>query len=236
MTDHCRCRWDKETKKRIPCEDHKREPWKPKRPIYSPLSQDQIYDIGKATEDSLARALFYFAYMTGARISEAVLFKPYHMTKTDNFWRVRMTVLKKRRIDQATRMVPIPRGEKAKCHEDEMMRDVLEFIRDSPPDGHPFLKWGRERLHKPRPGKCMAIYLSRKIQVNVEMKKKGDTGVWFTTEELKPLHPHLLRMCRATHLGDVYGFGDTKIRVFFEWSDSRMAAKYARTADLESSF
>lgn len=222
----CKCRFDRETGKRIRCEMHKQVINQYKRPRYSSLPPQVIYDYGQSIKDSLGRALFYFLYLTGCRINEATQFKPMHLTITDRFYRIKMTVLKKRRIEQSERIAIIPRGERAKCYENEMMRDVIAFIKGKAPDAMIFRKWGN-----------MSVYLARCLTITLEAKRKRADGNWvMDSSYTKKLHPHLLRHFRSTHLAQVYGFSDTKLRIFYNWADSKVAVTYTGGVDLEDSF
>ena len=72
--------------------------------------------------------------------------------------------------------------------------------------------------------------------LTVNARVKNEAGIWVNRQITKKLHPHYLRHCRAKHLVDYYNFSDTKLRVFFEWSDTKMAATYANAVELEASF
>ena len=221
----CECWYNMHTKKRVRCEMHQAVRTGPKRPRYFPVPPQVILEIGKGITDPLGRALFFLTYLTGARIGEAMEFQPAFMVVTDSFYRIEMKVEKKRNGGMNMRTVPIPRGEKAKCFENEMMDDVIQFLRGKSALSQPFAKWKR-----------MSMYIMRAAELTVNARVKNEAGIWVNRQITKKLHPHYLRHCRAKHLVDYYNFSDTKLRVFFEWSDTKMAATYANAVELEASF
>lgn len=218
-----------------------------KRPRYYAVPPKTILEMGLSIKDARARGLFCLTYLTGARIAEAAQFRPMHVSAgRPDFYELRMVVLKKRRQRGfVNRIVPIPRGKKAKCFENEMMGEIISFVKDFPIDAFPFWVWGKpkkeydrllkkEVMHQ-RPD-AMSIYLSRAIKMKTEAQVKTGNA-WFDKLITKPLHPHWLRHCRAIHLIQFYGFSDSQLRQFFKWSDApEILSAYTEVRDVSSAF
>ena len=225
-----------------------------KRPRYYPLSPDEIFRIGKAAKDDRARALFFFCYMTGCRISEGARFMPTHLSSGNpEFYMVDLVVLKKRKMKGMRRSVPIPRGPLARCHEEEMMGEVVQFLqtgKDGQPFGgadYPFWIWGRggdytcskwrnhKVLHRKERPDLMDIYLRRQVRLKTEAQvREGEH--WKRKAVEKPLHAHFLRHCRASHLNEFYRFDAVQLQQFFTWSDTRTASVYTAFSTLTNYF
>lgn len=199
------------------------------RPEYDPVSPDEILRMGRSTDDRMARALFFLCYLTGSRISESARFIQPRLAMTDSFYIITCPVLKKRKRRNVMRAVPIPRGEKARCHEDEMMRDIFDYVNseEARQREYPFWVWGKPSKERPggRPD-SMDVYLGRRIQLETYARKPDPSLGFIDVKMTKPIHPHFLRHCRAQHLHEFYGFDDTKLRFFFEWASSDMAVRY----------
>ena len=214
-------------------------PKKPKefvRPRYYPLTPDEILELGESIEDGLARAIFFTSYLTGARISEVARLRLAHIEKKDDFYEVRMVVLKKRRRRGMSRFVPIPSGKKAKCHEDRMMSHVIKYLSGSKKD-YPFWVWGKPNDMNPagRPD-SVGEYLRRHCELRVEAQVKGKDGIWWEKIIVKPMHAHYLRHCRASHLAKYYNFDSLEITLYFSWEDPKMAMNYIEERSLKHAF
>lgn len=226
-----------------------------KRPRYLPLPPDDIFRLGMSTKDLKARCLFFLCYLTGCRISEGVQFMPGHLsTGNPEFYQVDLIVLKKRKLKGMRRLVPIPRGPLARCHENEMMAQVIDYLQTGndgkpfPSTEYPFWCWGRGEPYvcskwknfkviprKVRPN-VMEIYLRRRISLTTEAQvRDGERWIRRTIRD-KPLHAHFLRHCRASHLNEFYRFDAINLQQFFQWADPRIAGTYTAYSTLTNYF
>jgi len=232
----CQCRWDPKTDKRIWCDYHsikRKDQIEPKRPYYYQIPPKELLDHGESITDPCAKALYFFIYLTGARISEAVDFRLNHLTVKDNYYKVRMRVAKKRSSSVSERVVLIPRKKHAKCFEQKMFNYVLDYLKSFKSIDRPFRKWGKEHGK----GHYMSSYLRKRIPtITIPAKVKNADGVWYEGTVTKPFHPHFLRHCRATHLHDYYRFTTIELRRFFEWSTDAMAASYTKGSSVMRAF
>lgn len=219
----CKCRFTVKGK-RIKCELHDVEKKEPIRPTYHPLSPEDILKVGNSITDPLAQAAFFFTYLTGGRINEITDFSPNRLEVMEDRYIVRMKTLKRRTADNMRR-VPIPRGSFAKCHENEMMEVVVKYLASCPSFSHPFKKWGN-----------MSAYFRRFIPLTTEARVKGIDKEYRDELVSKPLHPHFLRHCRATHLADYYGLNDRQIQAFFNWAKPDMAVTYTKFQEVWKAF
>jgi len=215
------------------------------RPRYRPISPDEILKIGMATKDLRARCLFFFCYLTGSRISEAAQFRSVHLSDgKPGFYQVDLLVLKKRKQRGMRRFIPIPRGERARCHENEMMGEIITYLKDFQATDYPFWCWGRGEPYTKRNGRVlerkvrpdlMDIYIRRHITLKTDAQvKSGDH--WIERPMEKPMHPHFLRHCRAAHLVSHYNFTDARLQQFFKWADAKIASIYIEEGDMTSYF
>lgn len=211
-----------------------------KRDLYLPISPEDILTQGNSTKDELAKALYFFIYLTGARIGEAVRFKLHDLERFENYYKIRLPVEKKRdKTKYHTRSVIIPCGAKAKCLENEMLKVVLEFLKNNTSE-YPFWVWGKGNQLKnipPRPS-YMSQYLRRNCYIEAYAQTKTTTG-WMEIKKQKLLNPHYLRHCRASHLAtkQYYDLNDAQLKLFFEWSPtSDMPGRYTHLRDKEKLF
>lgn len=231
---YCDCRFDYVTGKRVICKRHALKAKKklPMREL-DPIPPSSLLEIGRGIGDPIARGLFFLTYLTGARISEAVDFRTSHLTEQNSFWKIKVKVLKKRNGLFNQRNVLIPKPPLSRCGEAEMMAELLSVLRSCPPTIRPFRVWGQAEGK----GHYMSKYLARKVSISIPGKIRNlATGAWTETTISKPLGPHYLRKCRATHLVEYYGFNSAQLMVFFEWSDPKMPMAYVGAFDLAQAF
>lgn len=228
----CNCRFDSKTGKRIYCELHQKKEHE-HRPTYDVVSPLSIFKQGQGISDPLARALYFLLYCSGARIGEAARFQLLGLNVTEEYYFVKMPLEKKRNKNiPHFRETPIPRGNKALCFENEMMAEVLKFLKTTNAD-YPFWKWG---LNSNRPD-YMSAYMLR----NATMTSKTIIKVknqWVEKEITRPLLCHWLRHNRASHCGDrkYYDMSDGELRIYFDWSKADMAVKYRHLPEKEGLF
>lgn len=195
-----------------------------KRPRYYALTPESILELGNSITDDLAKALFFFVYLTGARINEATDFTPNRIAFMGDRVVIRLKTLKQQTED-SMRKVPIPIGPEAKCHEAEMWKAVSEYLKDFTIQDRPFRKWGN-----------MSVYLRRHVTLITEARIRTVGGDYLDKVIEKPFHPHYLRHARATHLAEYYNFNNQQLCFFFGWTNTDMALIYTKTADVWSAF
>lgn len=207
------------------------------RPRYFSIKPQDIYEMGIASQDRLATALLFLTYITGARIGEAVRVRYMNISVVGDFYEIIMPVQKKRKMKNQRRRVPIPRGKKAKCFENEMMKAVVSYLTSNKNVEYPLWKWGKPNDMYPK-GRAyeMDVYLRRQFAFTTNAFVKTKKYGWMDQVITKPLHPHFLRHCRADHLVQYYNFTDTKLRHFFSWTSTQMAAEYTQIQDLTDAF
>jgi len=196
----------------------------PVRPIYYSQSHENIYKQGMTIKNDIARALYFFIYLTGCRINEATDFTPSKMAVLPNGIKIRTKTEKARIAIRKTREVFIPLGKNSKCLENEMWNEVKSYIQNLDSGDYAFRKW-----------KNMSNFMARNHKLETDAMIKENKG-YVERRIKKNMHPHYLRHCRATHLTEIYGFNDTALCHFFGWANRNMASRYAKLRDIESSF
>lgn len=224
-SEFCRCRFDSKTGKRVRCPRHLKTIHLPKRPDYIAQPPQAILEYGKSIQDPLAQALIFFAYLTGGRINECTDFMPARITYHEDRIVIRMKTEKDRGKGDNQRKVPIPKEPVGKCLEAEMWGYVEPFIMGYEAHKKPFAKW-----------KNMSDYLKKKAPtITIEARIPSPAG-WKDAVITKPIHPHYLRHCRATHLEDFYGFTDPQLCAFFGWKKADMPRRYTKSSDAWNAF
>lgn len=202
-----------------------KEHYEPKRPIPYASPPIELYHKGLMIENKPAKALYFFLYLTGARINEATAFSPSHITLYDNYITIRLKTLKARSDFRRNRHIPIPLGIHAKCNEIAMWDIVANYLQRFDVNDKPFMLW-----------KNMSEYLAEKITIRIEASVRNDKGRWNDEIITKRFNPHYLRHCRLTHLVDVYQLGITQVADFAGHANINMSARYVRSRELIKAF
>lgn len=227
--DVCGCRIDAKTGKRKYCDDHLHLRIKyiePKRPKIYAAKPELLLKYGMSIVDPLARTMFFMLYMSGPRINEFTAITPQAIEDRGDRWVVRLPTLKQKDGGvRERRFVPIPKGALARCHENEMMAEVQNFLRLKESSAYVF-----------RPWKNMSEYLARKLEIEVEAQVKTGPKLYEDRVITKRFNPHWLRHCRATHLVDYYDFSAVQLCRFFNWHNMNVALIYTRSADVWHGF
>lgn len=188
-----------------------------KKPIPFPLETiKDIELIGKNYELENTKFLFYWLYLTGQRITEALKLKRkdvWFSTQEGKDFIVVSSITEKNKI-QPRRVIPIPLfGEE---------KNMAEFV------------WQKiENLHATSP-----LFFAK----NKEMTR---TNAWNylakqqievpaidpKTREIisykMKIFPHYLRHCRASHVAMFYNYDIYRLMQFFGWSTPKTATVYA---------
>lgn len=197
------------------------------RPKLFPVQPNIIYDIGQGIEDPLAKALFFFLYLTGCRINEATRFQVNHLRYDDNFATVKIYRLKQRAHDRSTLdelIIPIKGG---LCNEAKMWSVVSRFLSDCQNFEYAF-----------RPIKNMSEYLARRVRITADAEfYNPTTNNWATHDPInKRLNPHWLRHCRASHLAEYYDLSERQLMSYFGWKRADMASTYVKLTQMRATF
>lgn len=195
-----------------------------KRPRYYAVGPEAVLKMGQGIEDKTAQATFFMTYLVGGRINEITDFTISRLTIHDDKVLVRLRTLKQKQPD-SMRRVPVPLGQYAKCHENEMWAIVSKYLAGFSIQDHPFKRWGN-----------MSEYLKRHVTLITEARIRTPGGDYMDKVIEKPFHPHYLRHTRATHLAEFYGFGTQQLCLFFGWSNPSVSLIYTKTADVWRAF
>jgi integrase len=222
----CECRWV--GGKRIRCAYHEEKVLKSKQPFIRPrlyaTSPSLVLAVGQSIKDAPARALFFFLYLTGARINEATDFTPSRLEVFPDRYIIRLKTEKQR--TPTFRKTPIPRAPTSRCGEDVMWGDVYKYIQKFGPYSYPFRIW-----------KNMSMYMARNVpEMTFEATIQVGAEAYTDKQVVKRFNPHHFRHTRATHLVEYYGFNTASLCLFFGWSKSEYALYYTRTSDVWKAF
>lgn len=184
-----------------------------RKPVPEAMSMEDIYNIGKQYRDPRTRALFFFCYLTGARISEALATTPKDITRSSSqelgdYITVRLLTRKNKRIP--IRDVPVP----LRHREGEMMAYMDAY----------------SRVERPAPGGRNFGHLTRTNAWNrltaVKVVVRALHGREIIEKYEKKINPHYLRHCRLTHLVQHYGFNEIQLMRFAGWTNTKPATVY----------
>jgi len=182
------------------------------KPVPEALGIKEIKKVGELYNEPEIRTLFFFLYLTGSRISEAlkVRIRDIEFVKDKGLgeiMKVHLFTLKNRR--SKFRDVPVL----VKDEEKSMVEYILRFIRSQKRDPESFL-----------------FSISRTNAWNklthVEIKVRAAQGTKVIEDLPLRIHPHYLRHCRATYLSQVYGLPESQLVRYFGWSNSDPAQIY----------
>lgn len=189
-----------------------------KKPIPEAARMDELPVIGEKYQEPRDRALFFFCYLTGARISEALAVKPGDLTivksqEVGDYMTVRLLTRKNRRIP--LRDVPVP----MKFREGEMLKYIYSYIEVE--------ELGKGDRVFPNLQRTNAWNRLTKNSINVRAidTNKGH-GNAIIESHTQRINPHYLRHCRLTHLVQHYGFNDIQLMRFAGWSNTKPATVY----------
>lgn len=190
------------------------------KPVPEVLTRQTIYDLGAKINRPIVRALYYFMYLTGARITEALMvmrkdIQAEHL-KGKPFITVRLHTLKKRRGTKF-RIVPIWISSQENPVEASMWEVVKPFVQQVS-SGHIFSLGGSPNRVRRRVG----YYFGKDITVETRAVFK----MKFLEDYSFKLYPHYLRHCRLTHMAQIYGFDEIKLMRYAGWSSTAPASIY----------
>lgn len=186
-----------------------------KKPVPEALSMGRILALGQYYTDPQERALFYFCYLTGARISEALASRVNDISASSSealgeFLVVKLVTLKNRRVP--LRNVPVP----MKHMERPMVNAISDYVVSRGMDGsdRPLFSFSRTN----------AWNRLSKIEFTVRALDKNRKEI--ISDYTRPINPHYLRHCRLTHLVQHYDFNEIQLMRFAGWTNSKPAIIY----------
>ena len=196
-----------------------------KKPIAEPVSQQTLWETGNGIENLQDRALFFFLYLTGCRITEAlnVLCSEINLVPRKFKDGVRYKVIA---VDLITlkRQSGIPRrtvyvNPVGIDREMFMIINKLRKLRGNTKEylfNYGNIKSGRARKKAYWHLKKVICTTRGIAPPDGRMVLMPDFGV----------NPHWLRHCRATHLNATYGYNDRELMLYFGWSSPVPASTY----------
>ena len=182
-----------------------------KKPFYFPITTIQkVYLIGQEYEENTPRFLFYWLYLTGQRITEALRTKKSDLEFVNENGKktiVVNSITLKNRV-KPFRIIPIPvYGE-----EEKMAKYVLKNIYHLKP---------KEKLFN-FTRMTAWNYLSQ-VTINIPAILPNNREI--INLDLR-IYPHYLRHCRATHIAKKPNCTVSHLMQFFGWSRSNVANTY----------
>lgn len=182
------------------------------KPVPEPLEMNEIYELGSRYPIVQDRALIYFLYLTGCRVSEALACRIRDLQEREtrefgNVLTVKLITLKNRR--QRIRIIPIPMNK----HEGPMLKVFQKFIKGMAPE---------QRIFAGLKSRMNVCYHLAKHELTTRAVHDKEILDEFTFK----VHPHYMRHCRLTHMVTYYGFGETKLVRFAGWTNSKPAQVY----------
>jgi len=195
------------------------------KPIPEPITQQEVWRLGETLQDEQDRALLYFLYLSGARITEVLQVRCRELekrkTKLPNgklVWTIKLNLitLKRRSGEFPRRTIYVnPMGL------DQMMLAVIVNLRKTRNRGDDCLfDYGDVKSHKARWKAYHRLkkvrYAIRGVAIDGKLVELPEFGIY----------PHFLRHCRATHLAQDYGFNDRELMRYFGWVKSETAMIY----------
>jgi len=182
-----------------------------KKPFYFPIPTIQrVYLIGQEYRDNTSKFLFYWLYLTGQRITEALRTKRSDLEIVEEDGRktiVVNSITLKNRV-KPFRIIPIPvYGEEKEMSEFVLKKINKLKLREKLFDFTRMTAWNylsQITINIP------AILPNRREIVNLDLK----------------IYPHYLRHCRATHIAKKPNCTVSHLMQFFGWSRSNVANTY----------
>lgn len=199
---------------------HKRGPsrdYKHKRPKPEPVSMQELYDLGMAA-DVPTRLMFFILYLTGARISEAMMIRRRDIREeiVNGVPVVMVNLVTRKNRKEPQREVPIILN--SKNADGLMLDEIMRLIENAAfaPDALLFVS-------------CKMTYerMIKRLTANLDAFEWNEYGIRERVSfENFPLFCHFLRHCRASDLVKCYDYNAFELAKYMGWSDPRMAGTY----------
>lgn len=203
-----------------------------KKPIPEPISQETIFSLGQTIENLQDRALFFFLYLTGCRISEALQVMCSDVrnatTRLKSGKRVKAIaadlITLKRRTGLPRRTILVnPMG-----IDREMLLIINKQIKTRKDSKEFIFQYGDLKSGR---GRKKAYWHIKKVTYSIRGIAPPD-GHMVPMPDFG-LNLHFLRHCRATHLSEIYGYNDRELMLYFGWSSPMPANTYTNRNPVE---
>lgn len=181
-----------------------------KKPVPEAMSMGEVVELGSKYKVPQDRALFYFCYLTGARISEALDVTPGDIQKheSEQFGKcliIRLLTRKNRK--SKIRYVPVLMQQSEK--------PMVSYV-------NKWILWdGGESIF---PGLSRTNAWNRLSKVKITIR--AIHGKIIIPEYTRGVNPHYLRHCRLTHLVQHYSFNEVQLMRFAGWTNPKPAGVY----------
>lgn len=179
-----------------------------KKPVPEALAMQEILELGESYKNPGDKALFYFCYLTGARISEALDVTGRDIKDHGDYLSVKLLTRKNRRVP--FRDVPIPTKQKEKA--------MVSYI-------HSYVGGDMDAKLFPGLTRNNAWFRLSRRSVTIRAVKLG-AGRKIIDNYRKKINPHYLRHCRLTHLVQHYGYNEIQLMRFAGWTNTSPAIVY----------
>lgn len=203
-----------------------------KKPIAEPISQEEIFNLGRTVQDPQDRALIYFIYLTGGRINECLQvqcrdIRLKRIKLKSGRWvkgiAVDLLTLKRRKGIPRRTIFINPMGL------DKEMFNVIEELRVSRHKMDTYLfRYGDIKSQKARKN---AYWHVKAVKYSIRGIAPPDGKMVLMPDF--GIHPHYLRHCRTTHLNAIYGYNDHELMLYFGWASTAMATRYTNLNPVE---
>jgi integrase len=203
-----------------------------KKPIAEPISQEEIWNLGKTAPELQDRALIYFIYLTGGRITECLQVQVRDISlkriklKSGRWVKgiaINLLTLKRRKGIPRRTVLVNPMGM------DRDMFNIIEELRNSRSKMDEMLfNYGDIKSQKARKN---AYWHMKSIKYAIRGVAPPDGKMVLMPDF--GLHPHYLRHARCTHLVERFGYNEHELMLYFGWASTAMATRYTNLNPIE---
>lgn len=191
----------------------------PIKPIANTLEVDETTELAGLINDPEARCLYEICYLSGARVSEALGLRRRDVYVLDTGELI-IKLLTLKNKSHPYREIPVlykinPHKFYSE-HENEMVNDILEFIKDFNSDDKIF-NLTRQQVFNKFTRSCETIVSAR-------------LGKEIFDDLSKKINPHFLRHCRLTHMVNEYGLREFELQQYAGWSSVLPARSYIQVS------
>lgn len=194
------------------------------KPVFDPVPQETILNLGLSIPDLEVRALYFTLYLTAARIGEALRLRQSDISGSDNCVYFDLitekTMLRTAdgAIQYGRRVVPVAlysTKRQVDLIEKEMFGQVQNWTNQLKPDS-PLFRYPPDR-------RTNVNYQFRNLITQTTSNTSGNLRVDCR------VHPHILRHWRLSHLSRIYNFNDSQLREITGWRTNKLASVYVQT-------
>lgn len=188
------------------------------KPVADTIPINEVFELGKDTEDDMVRSLFYLCYLSGARIGEAIQLTKRDVHISTSGEELLIELKTEKRKDHPIRVIPIliidnPNHTVFNMYEKQMASVIINYVK----------RFKEDDLVFPISRQQSFNIFTKQFNTRVRYRLKDNTP---TDLDVKKINPHYLRHCRLTHLRQEYGYDVVSLMRFAGWKDSQMANIY----------